>query len=106
MRIVLDVCVPEPFRHELEGHEVVTARFLRLNRLEDGAVIAALDGTWDVLVTCDRGIPWQNKFAGRSIAVVVLCARTNKLRDLIELVPDLLVALDDIKPGEVREISA
>lgn len=37
---------------------------------------------------------------------MVLCARTNKLRDLIELVPDLLVALDDIKPGEVREISA
>lgn len=104
MKVVLDVCVPEPFRHHISGHEVVTARLLGLSSAEDGAVLSAVEGEWDVLVTCDRGIPWQSQFVGRDIALIVLCARTNKLQDLVTPTPDLLIALNSIEPGEVLEI--
>jgi len=46
-----------------------------------------------------------NQFAGRDIAVIVLRAPTNKLVDLTSLVPALLAVLDEIRPGEVREVS-
>jgi hypothetical protein len=104
LRIVLDACVPEPLRLEISGHEVVTARYLGLSRLEDSQVVSAIEADWDVLITCDRNLPWQNKFAGRDIAVIVLRARTNKLQDLVPLVPTLQATLTDISSGEVREI--
>lgn len=104
MKIVLDSCVPQPLRHHLTGHDVVTARFLKLNHLDDADLLNAIEGPYDVLVTCDRGIPWQNQFAGRGIAVAILRAPTNTLPDLLTLVPKLLEALPQLRRGEVREI--
>ena len=106
MKVVLDACVPIALRHEIPGHAVFTAHFLGLSRLEDDELLDAVESTYDVLVTCDRGITWQNQFRGRSIAIIVLRARTNKLEDLIATVPALLAALHDLKPGEIREVGA
>jgi hypothetical protein len=105
VKVVLDACIPRPLRDEIAGHEVVTSHYLGLSRLEDADLLDAIEADFDALVTCDRSIPWQNQFAGRKIAVLVLRAPTNKLEDLIELVPALLDALAEVKPGEVREIS-
>ena len=105
MKVVLDACVPQPLRHAIAGHEIFTAGFLGLSTLDDTDLLDAIEGHFDVLVTCDRGIPWQNRFAGRGISLIVLRARTNKLPDLLPLVPALLVALSEAKPGEVREIT-
>jgi hypothetical protein len=63
-------------------------------------------GRLDVLVTVDRSMPFQQRLDSRPFAVIVLRARTNRLADLLPLVPALLKALDGIKPGEVREIKA
>lgn len=104
MKVVLDACVPGPLRNEIVGHEVVTSHYLGLSRFEDADLLNEIEGDFDVLVTCDRSIPWQNQFAGRRIAVLVLRAPTNKLQDLVKLVPALLEALAEVKPGEVREI--
>ena len=61
-------------------------------------------GQFDVLVSVDKSIPFQQRLSKRPFAVVVLRARTNRLADLLPLVPALLKALDEVKPGEVREI--
>jgi hypothetical protein len=106
MRLLLDTCIPERLRHHLIIHEVQTARFAGLDGLPDAALLDAMQGTFDALVTCDQGIPWQQNMKGRSIAVAVLIAPSNRLPDLAPLVPALLAALDVIRPGEVREISA
>jgi len=104
MKIVLDACVPVPFRHEIGGHDVVTSHYLGLSQLEDAALLDAIDGKYDAMITCNRSIPWQHRFAGRSIAIVVLCAQSNKLNDLVRLVPNLLRRLKHLKSGEVVEI--
>ena len=105
MRIVLDACVPQPFRHALPGHIVHTARHLGLSRLDDGTLLRSLAGQYDVLVTCDRNIPWQNQITGLRLAVVILRARTNKLSDLLPLAPQLIRALPFLSPGYVRQIA-
>jgi hypothetical protein len=61
---------------------------------------------FDALVTVDKRLPQQQHVAGRPFAVVVLRARSNRLSDLVPLVPSLLTALSSIAPGAVREIGA
>ncbi len=105
LKAVLDSCVPAPFRHSIAGHDVFTSHYLGLGGVQDKDLLDRLEGQFDVLLTCDRGIPWQQNFAGRKIAIVVLRANTNKLQDLLGLVPKLLATLDWVKPGDVVEIS-
>lgn len=106
MRLLLDACVPERLRHHLTPHDIQTARYALLDGLLDAALLDAMEGKFDILVTCDRGILWQQNMQGRSVAIAVLTASSNRLPDLLPLVPALLAALDVIQPGEVREISA
>jgi hypothetical protein len=74
--------------------------------LDDGPLLAAMSGRFEVLVTADKGIPKQLQISGRSFAVIVLRARTNRLEDLLPLVPKLKHAIEIAKPGEVYELSA
>ena len=106
MRVLLDACVPRDFRHVLKGIDVVTARYAGLNTLSNGALPAAMEGKFDVLVTTDRNLRFQQNLAGRSISVIVLRVPRNRLDDLLPLVPALIAALRDVTPGGAREIAA
>lgn len=105
MRVLLDACVPRKIRNELIGHDVETARGAGLNELDDGPLLDAMANRFDVLVTVDKSIPFQQKIAGRPLSVVLLRARSNKLADLRPLVLHLLRALEVVKHGEVHTIS-
>lgn len=105
MRVLLDACVPQKLRLAIPGHDVQTAQYAGLDGLLDKTLLDAAEGAFDVLVTCDRGFARQQNMAGRSIAVVVMVARTNRIDDLLPLVTRLLNALRCVKPGEVRDVS-
>ena len=60
---------------------------------------------FDALVTTDKGLPKQQRINGRPFAVIVLRAKTNRLDDLLPLVPRLKKALEAAKPGEVYELA-
>jgi hypothetical protein len=106
MRVLLDACVPYDLRHEIVGHAPTTARYAGLSALSNGALLDAMAGKFDVLVTTDKSLPYQQNLVGRAVAVIVLRAHGNKLDDLQPLVPALLDALSQIAPGEVRVIGA
>ncbi len=59
---------------------------------------------FDVLVTTDRSLPRQNRVADYRIGVIVLSSRSNRLSDLLELVPELLARIDAVGEGEVLEL--
>ena len=105
MRVLLDVCLPHRLRHELAPHDVQTAKFAGLDGLLDGALLDAMVGSFDILVTVDASLPRQQNISRRSVAVVLLRARGNRLPDLLPLVPNLLRTLDEVQPGEVRDVS-
>jgi predicted nuclease of predicted toxin-antitoxin system len=107
MRVLLDACVPERLRLSLQpALEVETARFAGVHHLLDRDLLEAIEGRFDVLVTCDRGLAQQQSIDKRNLAVVVLRAPTNRLADLTRLVPSLLAAIADIEAGEVRTVTA
>jgi hypothetical protein len=71
---------------------------------KNGDLLAAASGEFDVLVTTDQRLRYQLNVSAFPIAVVVLVAKRNKLESLVPLVPELRIALAEVKPGEVRRV--
>jgi hypothetical protein len=89
----------------LHGHDVQTAQFEGLDGLLDRNLLDHMEGSFEVLVTCDQSLRWQQNMQGRSVALVVMIVPSNRIPDLLPLVPELLILLDVIKPGEIRTIT-
>jgi hypothetical protein len=72
----------------------------RIKGLANGRLLAAAEQAgFEVLITVDQNMPYQQSILGREISVVVLQARTTNLDDLLTLVSDVLVALEVLKAG-------
>ena len=73
MRVLFDQGVPVPLRRYLTGHEVVTASERGWSTLSNGELLsAAEDDGFDVFVTNDKNLTYQQNLSTRSIAIVVL----------------------------------
>ena len=73
--------------------------------LNNGALLDAMAGQFDALVTVDKRLPQQQHVKDRPFGVVVLRARSNRLADLLPLVPELLRVLAGLGPGVVHEVT-
>jgi hypothetical protein len=105
LRVLLDAQIDKKFKKSIAGHRVWTARDQSLHKFLDGALLDAVEQRgFDVLVTMDKSLQHQNRVAGRSFGIVLLRAQSNRLADLLPLVPDLLTALAHVQPGEIIEI--
>jgi predicted nuclease of predicted toxin-antitoxin system len=105
MRVLLDACVPKGLRKSLPGHEVRTAPEMGWGDLDNGDLLDAMKDRFDALVTVDKRLPNQQHITGRPLGIVVLRAKSNRLPDLLPLIPDLLVALSDLEAGTVRQVA-
>ncbi len=91
MRVLLDECVPRKLRRELPGHDAL----LRLTVAE-----------FDVFLTVDQGIPYQQDLPGLNVALVIVRASSNDINDLRPRMPEVLRVLETIQPGQVVHIGA
>lgn len=71
---------------------------------KNGDLLRAATGSVDVFVTIDSNLVYQQTVGVLPFGVVVLVARSNRLGDLLPLVPDILVALGSIRPGQVLRV--
>lgn len=104
MRVLLDERVPKRLGRALFPHEVQTVPGAGWASKKNGEVLALAAERFDVLVTTDQRLSYQQTVARHEIAVVILIARRNKLEFLLPLVPALLLVLEEIAPGEVRRL--
>jgi hypothetical protein len=105
VRVLLDECIDWRLGRELASHEVRTARQMRWTTLKNGELLVLASAQFDVFVTVDRNLSFQQDTASFAIAVVVLQARTNRLADLGPLVPSLLSAIEATPPGTAKFIA-
>jgi hypothetical protein len=103
--VLLDECVDWRLGRDLISHEVRTARQMGWTTLKNGELLALAAAQFDVFVTVDRNLSFQQDIVSLPIAVVVLQARTNRLADLKPLLPSLLFAIDATPPGTAKFIS-
>ena len=104
MRVLLDECVPRRLRDELPGHDVRTVPEMGWASQENGALLALASGKFEVFITTDQRLSYQQAVSKFSIGVIILMAKRNKLKFLQPLVPELLRALMEVRPGEVRRV--
>jgi hypothetical protein len=104
MRILLDECVPARLGRELAGHEVRTVPEMGWAAQENGALLALAEGKFDIFLTTDQRISYQQAVSKFSIALVVLVARRNKIEFLLRLVPELRRVLRNVSPGQVYRV--
>jgi len=57
-------------------------------------------------VTVDKNLPYQQNLSGRTLAVVILEARSTTLEELLKLMPDVLAAVPKLKRGQVLRMQA
>jgi hypothetical protein len=103
MRILFDQATPVPLIPYLEGHSVRTAAQQGWDRLKNGELLSATENAgFDLLVTTDRNMPFQQNLAGRKIAVMVLSRQQwPQLHQHVQLVID---ALQAVRPGSYIEV--
>ena len=104
MKLLLDECTPKRLRVDFPGHEVLTVEQAGLKGLKNGALIRLASRHFDVLITVDQNLPYQQDIAAQSLAILILVGRSNRYSDLKSLVPKGLKALLTIKPGDVVRI--
>ena len=72
--------------------------------IENGELLALAAKNFDIFVTVDQNLAFQQNISGFEIAVIVLRARTNRLTDLRALIPTLLTRLSAARPGTIERI--
>ena len=104
MRVLLDESLPRDLGKDLTGHEVRTVRQAGWAGLANGSLLRRAAGQFDVLVTGDRSLEFQQNRADLPISVVVLIAVSNRIESLRPLVPELLQVLARIGPGQILHV--
>ena len=104
MKLLIDECLPRPLKRLLVEHECKTVQEMGWSGQKNGALLALADRQFDVLVTMDQGIEYQQQLANLEIAVLVVSARSNQIDDLAPLVPAALDALRTIQRGRVIRV--
>jgi predicted nuclease of predicted toxin-antitoxin system len=105
MRILIDECVDWRLLRDLPNHDVKTVRQMGWSETVNGALLTLAEQTFDVLVTTDKNLSFQQNVGRFKIGVVVLRARSARLRHLRELVPALVKILPDVGSGQVHTLS-
>ena len=107
MRVLLDECVPRPLVREFPGHDIRTIQEMGWAGKKNGELLAlmASDG-FEILLTVDRSLRHQQNLTAAGVAVVVMVAASNRLSDLIPVVPSVEAALVGIQAGDAVEVRA
>ncbi|MDP2318943.1 MAG: DUF5615 family PIN-like protein [Acidobacteriota bacterium] len=106
MRILLDESLPRPLGLALIGHDVSTVQEESWTSLSNGALLRQAAATFDVLMTADRNIEFQQNLAKLPIAIVVLIADSNRLESLEPLIPEVLELLKSLNPKTLARVGA
>jgi predicted nuclease of predicted toxin-antitoxin system len=106
MKILIDECLPDELKGTLAtmGHECQTVRRAGYGSKKNGELLMLAEGRWDVLLTSDRNIKYQQNMTGKSVSILILRANSNRMKDLLPLMPACAEALLSIQPGRVVEV--
>jgi hypothetical protein len=104
MRVLPDECVPRGLRAHLPGHEVKTVADAGWAGVKNGALLQLAATQFDVLLTVDRNVEYQQNFTGLTIGVVVVAVSSNDIDVLRPLMPAVLNALASVMPGTVTHV--
>ncbi len=105
IRVLLDENLPRRLKWSL-GAEVLTVPERGWSGVKNGLLLRLAAAEFDVLLTMDRGIRYQQNLTGIELCLIVLSAVSNDIDDLLPLVPSINAALEKAAPGLVIHVAA
>nr|VFJ70112.1 MAG: hypothetical protein BECKDK2373B_GA0170837_12672 [Candidatus Kentron sp. DK] len=105
-KVLLDECVDSKFARHITGYEVQTVRGAGWDSLRNGDLLHLAQADFDLLVTTDRSLIYQQNLPKFDIAVIVLMAKSNNVHELLPFAPKLLDAIPTIEPGTALVLTA
>ena len=106
MRILLDEDLPRRLGALLVGHEVTTVPRYGWSGVKNGKLLALAATKFDVFLTMDKNLEYQQNMATLPVAVLVLEAVSNRIEHLAPLVPSVLKELNHLPPRTLRRVDA
>lgn len=105
MRILVDECVPRPLKRELADYEIRTVVEMGWSGKKNGELLRLMSQEgFTILLTTDQNLRYQQNLQQAGVAVVVLVAPSNRLPDLVPLIPKARNVMNTITSGEVIEV--
>jgi len=105
MKLLLDECVVRDLKRDLVGHDVSTVVEAGFGGLENGRLLRAAAGKYDVLITVDRNLPFQQNLGSLPIATLILISTGITYADLKPLASEILKKLSTTQPGNIYHVS-
>ena len=93
MRLLLDESIPVRLKRHLPSHSVRTVVEMGWSGVKNGDLLKLAAASFDVFITVDKNLPYQQNLATLPLAVIVLDAHSNELPALLPLVPKLETSL-------------
>lgn len=104
MKILLDECTPHVLKKLLTGFEIKTVQDQHWSGITNGALLRLAEEHFDVLITSDQNLKYQQNLAGRQLAIIQL--PTNQVPLVVKLAPKVQATLEKIQTGEFVAIRA
>jgi len=102
--VLFDEDVPRPLRRNLPGFDIQTVVEAGWAGTKNGELLRLAQTRFDVFLTADRNLPFQQNIAQLTLGVVVLALGTTKLDELIPHAASIIAAIDSVQPGSVELI--
>ncbi len=106
MRILLDESLPKALRSRLVGNEVATVVSCGWSGVKNGKLLALAATRFDVFLTADQNIEFQQNLATLPLAVVVLIAKSNRIESIDPVLAELLEVLRSLAPRSFGKVGA
>jgi hypothetical protein len=104
MRVLLDECVNPRVRDAFSAHEVRTVDEMGWGGITNGKLLALAQSSFDVFVTADQNLEYQQNLAKLGLGIVVVAVPDNDIRYFKPIFVELLKAVESVRPGEVVHI--
>jgi hypothetical protein len=95
----LDECIDRRLSREFIGYEVKTVPQMGWAGIKNGQLLTLAETEFDVFITVDRNLSFQQNLPQFGIAVIVLHTISNRLAELKPLAPRILEALPTAAKG-------
>lgn len=108
MKVLIDECAPKALQRTLadRGYECRAVQEAGWSGKKNGELLSLAESSFDVLVTLDTNIQYQQNLAGRKIAIVIIRERSNRLVDLERHFAACAKAIETIAPGQVVSVGS
>ncbi|HSI73871.1 MAG TPA: hypothetical protein VK934_11910 [Fimbriimonas sp.] len=104
IRVFLDENVDVRLAEQLSGCVVRSVRTEGWFGVSNGELLSRIENGFDVLITHDRGLEHQQRWAGRTLGLVVIRSESTDFSIYEAALPDLLQAIRGVRPGTVTNV--